>query len=83
MDKKIKDAEILNAIKAGLVRGESLHPDFAEGQYQALSYLEEELGEVAREVTKGKPGWEKRMEAELIDLIVVAWRMLRGEWKQI
>ncbi|MBQ7739405.1 MAG: hypothetical protein IJT59_07115 [Desulfovibrionaceae bacterium] len=81
MEKALKDAEIYNAVLQGLSRGEQLHPDFAEGQYQALSYLEEELGEVAREVTKGRPGWEKRMQVELVDLIVVAWRMLRGEWK--
>ncbi|MBQ9536597.1 MAG: hypothetical protein IJU79_02280 [Desulfovibrionaceae bacterium] len=79
MDYHTKDAEIIIAIQQALARAEKLHPDFAHGIYHALGFLDEEHGEVAREITKSKPGWERRMQNALIDLIVVAWRMLRGE----
>lgn len=57
------------------------HPRFAEQVYHALSFLSEEHGEVVREVTKGKDGWEERMDEELLDLIAVAMRMLLREYE--
>jgi len=57
------------------------HPRFAEQVYHALSFLSEEHGEVVREVTKGKDGWESRMDSELLDLIAVAMRMLLREYE--
>lgn len=57
------------------------HPDFAEGVFHALGFLSEEHGEVVKEITKQKPGWEKLMDKELIDLMVVAYRMLNGEYE--
>ncbi len=57
------------------------HPRFAEQVYHALSFLSEEHGEVVREVTKGKDGWESRMDSELLDLIAVAVRMLLREYE--
>ena len=71
------DEEIFEAVKRGLVRAELLHPGFAEGQYEALGHLSEEHGEVTKAITKGEG--KRRMQEELIDLIVVAWRMLRGD----
>ena len=40
-------------------------------------HLSEEHGEVVRAVTKNEG--KQSMQEELIDLIVVAWRMLRDE----
>ena len=57
------------------------HPEFAIGVFHALGFLGEEYGEVVREITKQKDGWEERMQKELLDLIAVALRMLMGEWK--
>ena len=71
------DEEIFDAVDRGLVRAKRLHPRFAEGKYQALGYLGEEFGEASRAITKNEG--EQRMREELIDLIVVAWRMLRGD----
>lgn len=71
------DEEIFDAVDRGLVRAKHLHPRFAEGKYQALGFLGEEFGEASRAITKNEG--EQRMQEELVDLIVVAWRMLRGD----
>ncbi len=71
------DEEISGKLKHALVRARQLHPGFAEGIFHALGFLSEEHGEVVRAVTK-KEG-KQRVQEELIDLIAVAWRMLRGE----
>ena len=82
IDRRNKLNIILDKIQPDLKRGERLHPDFAEGVYQALGFLGEEYGEVSREITKGEPGWEKRMDSELFDLIVVAIRMLLRDYER-
>ena len=62
-----------------LATAERKHPLFAEGQYQALGVLGEEVGEVVKTVTK-KEG-DERMHEELMDLLVVTWRFIRGDWR--
>ena len=76
----LNDIEIIQAVKDGLARAEKLHPVFAEGLFHALGFLSEEHGEVTKEITKHKPGWEERMDEELLDLIAVALRMLNREY---
>ena len=71
------DEEIHEKLKSAFCEARLLHPGFAEGPYEALGFLSEEHGEVVKAVTKGEG--KQRMQEELIDLIVVAWRMLRGE----
>lgn len=71
------DEDILERVRQGLVRAKRLHPRFAEGKFHALGYLGEEYSEVVRALTKNEG--EQRMQEELIDLVVVAWRMLRGD----
>lgn len=73
------DKEILEKLKAALVRAQQLHPGFAEGLFHALGFLSEEHGEVVRAATKHEG--KQRIQEELIDLIAVAWRMLRGEYE--
>lgn len=73
------DDEILKRLKSAFVKAQLLHPDFAEGPYEALGFLSEEHGEVTKAITKNEG--KQRMQEELIDLIAVAWRMLRGEYE--
>lgn len=68
--------DIFSAVRARFEHARAAHPDFAQGRFHALGFLGEEYGEVTRELTKGLPGWEDRADSELIDLIVVASRML-------
>lgn len=62
-----------------LNRARRLHPRFAENVFHALSFLSAEHGEVCQAVCKGRTGWRSEMENELLDLIVVAVRMLLSE----
>ena len=73
-------AMVLIDICTRLGEARAKHERFAEQVYHALSFLSEEHGEVVREVTKGKDGWESRMDSELLDLIAVAMRMLLREY---
>lgn len=75
------DLRIFDRIIAQYSIARQKHPDFAYGPYHALGYLGEEYGEVSREITKQHPDWQERMDAELIDLIVVALRMLQREYE--
>jgi hypothetical protein len=74
-------ANVLATVCTRLGEAREKHPRFAEQVYHALSFLSEEHGEVVREVTKGKDGWESRMDSELLDLIAVAMRMLLREYE--
>ncbi len=76
----VSDDDIFETLKQKLVVAREKHTGFAEGQYQALGFLGEEYGEVAKEITKGEEGWRERMCCELLDLMCVAVRMLRGEF---
>ena len=71
--------EIFDEFLKRLATAAAKHPVFAEGIYQALGVLGEEFGEVVRTVTK-KEGNE-RMQEELMDLLVVTWRFIRGDWR--
>lgn len=59
----------------------SKHPEFACGQWEAIGYLEAEMGETTQEVVKGREGWEARMDEELKDVRVVALRMSLREYE--
>ena len=65
--------------RLGEARGK--HPDFACGQWEAIGYLEAEMGETTQEVVKGREGWEARMDEELKDVRVVALRMSLREYE--
>lgn len=74
-------ARVLASVCDRLREARTKHGRFAEQVYHALSFLSEEHGEVVREITKGRDGWEKRMDSELRDLIAVAMRMLLREYE--
>ena len=67
--------DFLTRLKAA----EEKHPVFAEGPYQALGIVAEECGEVAKCITKD--AGEERLYDEALDLLVVTWRLARGDWK--
>jgi len=75
------EVELFEIIKERLERARSLHPRFAENVFHALGYLSEEHGEAVREATKQLDGWEDRMDSELLDLIVVAIRIILREYE--
>ena len=75
------EVELFEIIKERLERARSLHPRFAENVFHALGYLSEEHGEAVREATKQLGGWEDRMDSELLDLIVVAIRIILREYE--
>ena len=59
---------------------EKKHPVFAEGVYQGIGVVAEEVGELSQAANKAQG--EDRMEAEGWDVVVVAARFARGDWKQ-
>lgn len=75
------EVELFEIIKERLERARSLHPRFAENVFHALGYLSEEHGEAVREATKQLGGWEDRMDSELLDLIIVAIRIILREYE--
>ena len=77
----MRENDIFLKVMERLHDAEVKHPVFAIGPWQAVGYLSEEHGEVCREVTKCKDGWEERMDKELIDLIVISIRMLRRDYE--
>lgn len=77
----MKDTAIMREFFQRLQEAEGKHPYFAEGIYQALGFLSEEHGEVAKEITKQLEGWSERVEHELLDLMVVAFRILRKDYE--
>lgn len=76
---KGRDLLVLDKLKDGLRRAEYLHPCFAEGVFQGLSRVSEELGELAQSVNHGED--QERIEAEARDLLVVVWRFLRKDYE--
>ena len=75
------EVELFEIIKERLEHARSLHPRFAENVFHALGYLSEEHGEAVREATKQLGGWEDRMDSELLDLLVVAIRIILREYE--
>ena len=83
--RKHSDGGAIARVLAGdllrLQEARAKHPDFACGQWEAIGYLEAEMGETTQEVVKGREGWEARMDDELKDVRVVALRMSLREYE--
>ena len=71
------DHILFRRLLRALDRAEDLHPVFAEGVYQGLGRVSEELGELAQSVNHRESG--DRIEAEALDLLVTAWRFCRKD----
>lgn len=73
------DEELLERVKTRIEYAMARHPVFAEGVYQGLGRVGEEYGELVKAVTKGEDA--ERILYEALDLIAVAWRFARGDYK--
>lgn len=71
--------EIFDELLKRLEAAEGKHPVFAEGIYQGLGRVSEEVGEVVRAVNHNEG--DKRIMDEAFDSLVVIWRFIRGDWK--
>lgn len=74
-----QDFTLFKNLMAAVERAERLHPVFAEGIWQGLGYLQEELGEVVRAATHNEG--EERLREEILDLLVVCWRFARKDYE--
>lgn len=74
------DGKLLFALIARLAKAQEKHPDFADGMYQGVGVLGEEYGELCQALNKGEG--EERVMDEAFDLLCVAWRFCRMDWKK-
>ena len=74
-------AGALERVCLRLGEGRAKHPRFAENVFHGIGYLSEEHGEAVREATKQELGWAERMDSELLDLVVVALRLVLREYE--
>ena len=79
--KEAPEVDLFEIIRERLDSAREKHPGMAENLFHAIGFLSEEHGEAVREATKGLPGWEERMDSELLDLIVVAIRIILREFR--
>lgn len=73
--------EIFEAMLKKLAYAENKHPVFAEGAAQGLGRVGEEYGELCQAINHGEP--MERIEAEAMDLLVVAFRFVRKDYEQL
>lgn len=74
------DGKVLFALIARLAEAEKKHPDFSYGIYQGVGVIGEEYGELCQALNKRQG--EARVMDEALDLLCVAWRFCRMDWKK-
>ena len=74
------DGKVLFALISRIAKAEKKHPDFADGIYQGVGVIGEEYGELCQALNKGEG--EERVMDEAFDLLCVAWRFCRMDWKK-
>lgn len=74
------DGKVLFALIARLAKAKEKHPEFADGIYQGVGVIGEEYGELCQALNKGEG--EARVMDEAFDLLCVAWRFCRMDWKK-
>lgn len=74
------DGKLLFALIARLAKAKEKHPEFADGIYQGVGVIGEEYGELCQALNKGEG--EERVMDEAFDLLCVAWRFCRMDWKK-
>ena len=77
-EKDRKNHDLFIRLEAALQIAELKHPNFAYSFKEGVVKIVEELGEVAAAYNKSQG--EARVEEELLDTLVVVWRMCRGDW---
>ena len=75
-----KNDALFVELEESLSIAELKHPVFAVSFEQALCRVMEELGECAQASNKGQG--QARQAAEVMDLLVVVWRLARGDWQE-
>ena len=71
--------ELFVQLEASLQLAELKHPCFAYSFKEGVMNVVEELGEVAAAYNKMQG--EVRVNEELMDTLVVVWRLIRGDWR--
>ena len=74
-----KDEKLFGELLKRLDVAEQKHPVFAEGIYQGFGRIGEEYGEACQAVNHVQG--EERVMDEALDLLCVAWRFCRGDWR--
>ena len=74
------DGKVLFALISRIAKAEKKHPNFADGIYQGVGVIGEEYGELCQALNKGEG--EERIMDEAFDLLCVAWRFCRMDWKK-
>ena len=74
------DGKVLFALISRIAKAEEKHPDFADGIYQGVGVIGEEYGELCQALNKNQG--EERVMDEALDLLCVAWRFCRMDWKK-
>jgi NTP pyrophosphatase (non-canonical NTP hydrolase) len=77
---KKPDLKLMEALFERIKSAEEKHPDFSDGIYQGVGVIGEEYGELCQALNKGEG--EERVMDEALDLLCVAWRFCRGDWRQ-
>ena len=75
-----KNNKLFIDLQASLQLAELKHPNFAYSFKEGVMRVMEELGEVAAAYNKMQG--EVRVNEELMDTLVVVWRLARGDWKE-
>ena len=75
-----RNRELFVELEAALQVAEVKHPVFATSFDEGLLPVVEELGEIAASRNKGQ-GVARERE-EVLDLLVVVWRLARGDWQE-
>lgn len=76
---KNPDLKLMEALFERIKSAETKHPDFSDGIYQGVGVIGEEYGELCQALNKGEG--EERVMDEALDLLCVAWRFCRGDWR--
>lgn len=74
-----EDIELFLKLMHHVRRAEQLHPTFGEGIYEAIGKISEEGGELAHAANHNEG--EQRIMEEGMDLLCVAWRFVREDWR--
>ena len=74
------DGRVLFALISRIAKAVEKHPDFADGMYQGVGVIGEEYGELCQALNKNQG--EERVMDEALDLLCVAWRFCRMDWKK-
>lgn len=69
---------LLTRLAIALEKAERKHPVFAEGPYQGIGRITEELGEAIQCINHGES--MERLEEEAMDVLVTAFRFVRKDW---